>query len=127
MPSLLETRAGGGEPHLRLRPLAPPFDRNPRSPLPHVSAAPEPVFDLRSRTFAIGSSRSLLRASDVSSAPRWQAAQSALPRHGGRCPSLTRRLCRHRGAKRRHRVFPGPRSIRRIGLLPALTSTPFAQ
>ena len=83
MPSLLETRAGGGEPHLRLRPLAPPFDRNPRSPLPHVSAAPEPVFDLRSRTFAIGSSPSILRASDVSSAPRRQAAQSVNQRGTG--------------------------------------------
>src|SRR5215471_3561683 len=34
MRSLLETRAGGGEPHRRLHPLASPFDRNPRSPLP---------------------------------------------------------------------------------------------
>ena len=41
MRSLLETRAGGGEPHRRLRPLASPFDRNPRSPLPSAATAPE--------------------------------------------------------------------------------------
>jgi len=53
------------------------------------------------------------------------------PPNKGVRPSLTHGsshgFCRHRGAKRRHRVFLGPGSNRRIGLLAALTSAPFAQ
>src|SRR5215831_3437623 len=111
------------------RPLTRPpasLDRDHRSPLPPASRHRNG--SLRSSTFVDGGQpEPSFRASGVSSATWWQAAQSALPRHGGRRPSLTRRPCRHRGAKRWHRVFLGRGSDRRIGLLSALTSAPFAQ
>ena len=95
------------------------------SALPSAPAAGSHSF--RSSTLTAGLSPTLNTAFGVSSATWWQAANRPYRATGGRRPSLTRRLCRNRGAKRRHRVFLDPGTNRRIGLLPALTSAPFAQ
>ena len=93
--------------------------------LPHRGTA---AGSLRSSTFVDEGSPSLPSGPPVSAARRGGRRRNRPYRAtGGRRPSLTRRPCRHRGAKRWHRVFLGPGSDRRIGLLSALTSAPFAQ